>query len=186
MADPPAPGSAAPTRGRLLLAAAGLVTTSALWGPAVPFTAVLLRHFDPFVLAVMRLALATAFLFAIVALRDRGPVWISSIRSALRWRLPRLNISRALRGSSSIARRRLRSAASKRSSRASRLASALCGALSVPASPAARCSSASASSVSSSWSSSWPRFIRVSGALGSIASACRNAAFASARRSRPR
>ncbi len=73
--DSPAPSTPPAPRGRLLLAGIGLLGTSVFWGSALPVNAVLLRHFDPFLLGTVRMGLSALILACFVAWREQEPVW---------------------------------------------------------------------------------------------------------------
>lgn len=64
----------APRPGKLAGAFLGLLFTAAVWGSAVPFTAVLLRYFDPLVVAALRAMLSVPALALVVAWREPGPL----------------------------------------------------------------------------------------------------------------
>jgi drug/metabolite transporter (DMT)-like permease len=64
-----------PTRGRIAAAFTGLLGTAVIWGSAVPANIVILRELDPFVLTAARMVISIFFLAALVAWRERGPLF---------------------------------------------------------------------------------------------------------------
>lgn len=63
-----APAAIAEARKAFVVGTASYLLASVFWGMNIPFTAVLFRTFDPFFMAVVRVALAVALLAVIVAL----------------------------------------------------------------------------------------------------------------------
>ncbi|MCL4747456.1 MAG: DMT family transporter [Burkholderiaceae bacterium] len=64
-----AAGGGDAARRALLVGTSSYMLASVFWGMNIPFTAVLFRSFDPFFMALLRVALATALLAVLVALR---------------------------------------------------------------------------------------------------------------------
>ena len=62
-------------------ASLALLATSVFWGSAVPFTSVLLRWFDPFVLASLRMVLSVCLLGVVLRLLERAALF----RMPLSW-----------------------------------------------------------------------------------------------------
>ncbi len=76
-AAPPSPTVAAvgdhdAARKALLVGTSSYMLASVFWGMNIPFTAILFRSFDPFFMALLRVALATALL-AVMVLAVHGP-----------------------------------------------------------------------------------------------------------------
>lgn len=67
---------------RSLQAFSGLLLTTVFWGSAVPFSAILLRDLDPFLLAALRMVLSVAALAAFVSWRERTDI----LHIPLTWR----------------------------------------------------------------------------------------------------
>ena len=56
-------------------ASIALLATSVFWGSAVPFTSVLLRYLDPWVIASLRMVLSVCVLSVVLALIERGSIF---------------------------------------------------------------------------------------------------------------
>ncbi len=60
-----------PSRGRLVVAFAGLLLTSLIWGSAVPVNVVVLRELDPFIVTTARMGISLFVLGGLALWRDR-------------------------------------------------------------------------------------------------------------------